>query len=476
MGAAKAFDFAQASMGEADKRENQIRVARACLFISRTTVRSVMQRELKQYGIPDIKLAESVQECCDDMKANPGSLLVIDWECGEQKVIKALRAAQGSLRVDTRPIYFIALDVSDRVVAIAGEYNVTQIHTGEISQSQIVKNLDELLNFSLVSEACHEAFRQVAELRKQGQWEASAAVLQPLCMNEPNNLRAAVEYGFSLCEAGKISEAESWLKDTARQFPGDLRTKHLLARCAMKSGRFAEAEGFLKEANLISPQNAERLVDLGRVLLGMDRVKEALGKFNEALKIDKDFQEAKVGKAQCDLLSGHLNEAMKLLGQIESPQELASIFNGAAILAIRHQHFKQGLSLYKTAITMLQKDQTVVARVFFNMGLGLVKWGKGETALAAFERATSLDPGLRKAKHNHSVLQAIVRRGGSLAAVGAQLQQLDALPVEPMKGKALPMPTPQLSDAAELGELKNRDADGLVEEVDDSYFQSLISG
>lgn len=469
MGAAKAFDFAQSSGSEAEKRANQLKVSRACLFISRTTVRSVMQRELKQYGIADIKLAESVQECCDDLKQNPESLLVIDWECGEQKVVKALRAAQGAYRVDTRPIYFIALDVSERVVAIAGEYNVTQIHTGEISQSQIVKNLDELFNFALTSEACHEAFRQVTDLRKQGQWEASAEVLQPLCVKEPGNLRAAVEYGFSLCEAGKLVEAERWLKDIAAQFPSDLRTKHLLARCAMKSGRFAEAETYLKEANLISPQHAERLVDLGRVLLGMDRVKEALGKFDEALKLDKDFQEAKVGKAQCDLLNGHLNEAMKLLGQIESPQELASIFNGAAILAIRHQHFKQGLSLYKTAITMLQKDQAVVARVFFNMGLGLVKWGKGETALAAFERATSLDPGLRKAKHNHAVLQAIVRRGGSLAAIGSQLQQLDSMPLDQTKLKH------QGNAAAEADELKNRDANGVVEEVDDSYFQSLIN-
>ncbi len=474
MGAAKAFDFAQASGLEGEKRHNRLSVARASLFISRTTVRSVMQRELKQYGILELKVAETLQECCDDLRQNPESMLVIDWECGEQKVVKALRTAQGPNRVDTRPIYFIALDVSERVVAVAGEYNVMQIHTGEISQAQIVKNLDELLNFTLVSEASHEAFRQAGEYRKNGDWEGSANCLKELCLSETDNLRAAVEYGYSLSEAGKLEEAERWLKDTAAQFPGDLRTKHLLARCAMKVGRFADAEAYLKQANLISPHNVERLVDLGRVLLNLDKVNDALGSFNNALKVDKDFQDAKVGKAQCDLLGGHLNEAMKLLGQMENPQEIAAIFNGAAILAIRHQHFKQGLSLYKTAIGMVNKDNAVVARVLFNMGLGLVKWGKGKTAIAAFERANSLDPKLRKAKHNLAVVQSILRRGGNLSAASAALQQLDGMPADVLASKSPPVLNKPNEQNTEL-KPKSKDSGGLVEEVDDSYFQSLVT-
>ena len=468
MGAAKVFDFPQSGKDQTvEARANQSTVARATVFISRVTVRSVMMRELKNYGIGELKFADSVEECAEDMQANPNSMLVIDWEFGEQKVTRALRAAQGTYRLDTRPIYFLALDVSDRVIAVAGEYNVAQIHTGEISQAQIIKNLDELLVFSLTTPLCQDTFRKVCALRKDGDWKASALMMHELCDAEPRNLRAAVEYGFDLCEAGRVDAAEKWLRDVCKRFPEDLRAKHLLARCAMKKGKFSEAKKLLKEASLISPHNVERLVDLGRVLLGLDQVDEALGQFTEALKLDSDFSEAKVGKAQCDLLRGHVNEAMKLLSQLETPQETASVFNSAAILAVRHQHYKQGFSLYKTACGFLRSDSHLLARVFFNMGVGLLKWGKIEAAIQAFQRAIVLDPSLTKAQHNIGILSGNAPRGEK--ASSHRIEEMESLDQD----YSVKSSSEEASMDGDSG--SDDEPEPSVEDVDDTYFQSLIA-
>lgn len=461
MGAARSYEFAPDEVIE-DLRAKQLKVERATVFVGRPTVRAVLMRELKSYGIPELKLVETVEECIEDLQNFPKSLLVVDWECGEQKVVKVLHAAQGAHKVDTRPIYFIALEVSERVISVASEYNVAQIHTGEITQDQIVKNLDELLVFSLRSPVCEEIFREVSAFRKHGDWDASTESLQVLCRAEPDNLRAAVEYGYSLCESGKVEAAEKCLKELAKKYPSDLRTKHLLARCAMKKGRFKVAQRLLQEASLISPHNVERLTDFGRVLLNLDQVDQALGKFNDALRQDKDCQDAQIGKAQCQLLQGHVNEAMKLFAQLQSAQELASVFNGAAILAIRHQHYKQGISLYKTACGYLRKDKQVLARVIFNMGVGLLKWGKIEIAQLAFEQASSLDPGLLKARHNLNVVIQKIQKGDlrPLESRHDEIEEIDDPIADLPKGE-----TP----VQEKGEGE------VSQEVDDSYFQSLIA-
>jgi len=466
MATARAFDFTGKELNAAPAKELAIQTA--TVFVSRTTVRSVVVREMKNYGVITVNAFETAADVIEDLRKNPESMLVVDWEQGEKTVTKVLRAAQGAFRVDTRPIYFMALDVAERVIAVANEYNVMQIHTGEISQAQIVKNLNELVKFVTLSPACRQTFRDIAAMRKKGDLASGEALLKKLCDDEPDNLRAAVEYGATLFDLGQYKDALLWMQKVHPASQGDLRALHLLARCLLKLGFFEKAQKLLDEAWLISPHNVDRLVDLGHILLNMDKKEEALGKFNEALKLDKDFKEAKVGKAQCAMLEGHLNEALKFLTQIDSPQELASIFNSAAIMAIRQGQYKQGLSLYKSAVTYISSDTQVMARVFFNMGVGLVKWGKAAQALSAFEHAAKLDANFAKASHNAAVLKAQKARGGALTGP-KRIQQLETLEQDGKELGALDFDVSHTPTEARPDDAAN------VDEIDDSCFQSLVS-
>jgi tetratricopeptide (TPR) repeat protein len=468
MGAAKAFDFAT-NKEQVPRGAKDLPIKGATLFVSRMTVRTVLVRELKSYGITLVNCCDSLLECCEDLVKNPENLLVVDWEQGEKAVIKVLRAAQGPYRIDTRPIYFIALDLAERVIAVANEFNVMQIHTGEISKAQIVKNLNELLHFSTMSSNCRQAFRKLASMRKSGDLDAAEQVLQDLCEAEPGNIRASLEMGATLIDLGRYQDAESWMTKLYATHRDDLRTQHLLARCLMKRGEFDKAQKILEEAWLISPHNVDRLVDMGNILINLNKTEAALGKFNEALKLDKDLLSAKVGKAQCILLQDKVNDAMKFLGQIDNPQELASIFNGAAIMAIRHEQHKQGLSLYKSAISFVSSDSRVLARVFFNMGLGFIKWGKLEPALMAFEQAARLDKEFAKAAHNVEALKGLKNKG-SQVSMPKRLQEMEGLSQEDEEFGNMDFGVQRTEKKLAPG------ADDEEEnELDDSFFESLVS-
>jgi hypothetical protein len=105
---------------------------------------------------------------------------------------------------------------------------------------------------------------------------------------------------------------------------------------------------------------------------------------------------------------------------------LASIFNSAAIIAMRQGQFIQGLGLYKSAVTYVSSESHVLARVFFNMGVGLMKWDKAVQALAAFEQAAALDVNFTKAIHNVEILKAQKTTGGPLTPA-RHIQELASL-------------------------------------------------
>lgn len=398
-------------MAAAEVLELDGAIREAVIFVSRLALRPIISRDLKAAGIETVQTVESTVDCISAILHRPHCLLVIDWEQGEEEVIKVLKAAQGEFGVDTRPIYLIAFQSSQRLISVAHEYNVAQIHSGEISKAQIEKNLKELTQFSLLSELCRETFAKVAKARKAGDNKTVLNLLSTLTKAEPDNMRAAVEYGYSLCEEGGLGAAIEHLVGVTNRFPFELRAKHLLARCYMKLGEWDKAQSYLEQAELIDPKNVDRLCDYGRALMNTDQIKKAMGKFNKALELDADCSEAKMGRIQCDLLLDHMNDALKMLNQMQGAQELASVFNGAAIIAIRKKNFKQGLSLYKTAVSYVSGDSSVLARVFFNMGLGLVKWGKIPLAVAAFEKASKLDPTFAKARHNAKLIEALNRKG-----------------------------------------------------------------
>lgn len=377
----------------------------AIIFLSRTSIRPLIRQELKSAGVSEVFTVETLDSCIEHLIAYPVALLVIDWEVGAENVNRTLKAAQGRFRVDTRPIMLIATEVSSALVAVGGEYQVSRIHTGEISRGAVQDHIDLLLEDEAVAAKLRIGLTQVAAARANCDFAAAEQILRQLVSEHPSNRRLVCELADNLIQTEQWNEALALLEKMGPAAAElDLRVEHLKARCLMKRGDFAGASSLLQLCKLINPYHADRLVDLGRALLHCDKIREALNNFDMALSLDRNHAGARSGAFQCRLLDGDVNDALALMRQMSGPRELASVFNNAAILAIRQGRFAQGLSLYRTAIGALGGDPTLQARLVFNLGIGFYKAMQPIEARECFDQAARIDPLFSNARHNSQVL------------------------------------------------------------------------
>lgn len=389
----------------------------AVIFVSRLNVRTLIQAELRNRGMTNVIACESLQTCLSALSDFPKAMLFLDSELDERELVQTMRSAQGRYRIDTRPIYLFPYIANEKILAYAVEYNISHLHAGELSKGQLEQNLNDMLRYGQRSDLQIETYDLVIKARRADRKEEVHTLLQALWSAEPDNIQAGDELGFAMCERDLWDEAEAHLVGIIAGFPFDTRAKHLLARCFMKKSDYPKARYYLEQASLLSPFNAERLCDLGQIFLDQYQVAEALGTFKEALLSDPDLHSAKIGKTTCELLLSEANDALKIMRQLQDPFDFASVFNGAAIASVRAGHFSQGIGLYKTAAGYLVEYPNLMSRVFFNMGLGLWKWGKAQLAVAAFLKAVELDSTNEKAKHNADRLAIKLRMNNKLAGI-----------------------------------------------------------
>ena len=80
--------------------------------------------------------------------------------------------------------------------------------------------------------------------------------------------------------------------------------------------------------------------------------------FEEILRLAPELKQAKKGQAKSQLLAGEINEGLNLIRSSLNPREIASVFNTAAIIAIRNGKYPEGLVIYKVAAKHLKATKT----------------------------------------------------------------------------------------------------------------------
>jgi tetratricopeptide (TPR) repeat protein len=167
----------------------------------------------------------------------------------------------------------------------------------------------------------------------------------------------------------------------------------------MKMGKFDEASNVLQKADFINPFHVDRLLHLGDAYLHIQKFDRAKGCFEKASDIAPDNEAGKKGVGKAMLLGGDdLNEALALIKQLSGAREMASVFNGAAILSMLHGKFGEGMKLYGIALKTISDDPSVLSKLAFNMGIGFRRKKQIPEASKCFQIALLLDADNNKAK------------------------------------------------------------------------------
>lgn len=405
-------------------------VVEAIIYVQSEQLRQTLRRTLRDVGVAETYVAGSRVETVAQLKEKPLALFILDWDAAPRDAAFLLYHAQDPHYGNSRPIVLICHHIGPQVVATAAEHYVARVFTEELTQSNIHKCLEAVWREEAARSPLRESLRQVGEARGRGDWHEAERALQDLHHQDPDNPRVLAEMAENLLQQDDWERAQTYVERIAEAKPPFLRALHILGRCYMKAGRFDAAHRVLAGAQLLNPHHVERLVHLGSCLLQLDRPQEAREAFVQALDLEKGHEPARVGQCQSLLLGDDINAALELLRGMASEREVASIFNTAAVIAIRHDRFAHGMHLYDVACGLIKTDKRVEGRVWFNKGIGFYRWQKLEEAREAFRQALRLDPGMQSAQHNLAVLErrqsvAVASSAGNLDTLGTLSERDD---------------------------------------------------
>ena len=420
----------------------------ALIYTQKTDIRGVLRDELRKIGIEADKIvtARDPGEIVSLINQKKEAILILDWDAGADVILDILDQNRAKGKIDSHPTFLLTSKMDENIVATATEYHVSKIHTGEISASQIKQSLREVYDSAKNASPIKRLMIQVAKFRTARQFDKVNEILEPIYEKAPGNPRIAVEFGENLLEQGELDRAEEVLTAAAELTPPYARAKHLLAKVYLKKGNPTKSVACLRGAQLISPYNVNRLLEMGNLFMDIDRPQDAKASFDEVLSIAPGSKDGSVGKGSAMLALGEVNEALSLIKEATSTRELASIFNTSAVLSIRKGNHEEAMNLYKTALGAVGKNKKVEARLWYNMGIGFVKWKKIQDSLDCFKKSNGLDASFEDAKHN---LELIERALGGKPSKPTSKKKPAAGSPTPARPKAQPAQKIQTAETLE---------------------------
>ncbi len=405
----------EASMAKSDKKlpSNNIEVI---LFIARSNVKTILRDEFKKFGITNFLIGDTAAQTSSHLAQHKNAPIIIDWENGQQDVVKILSQISRSGEITFRPVMLICINLSEVIVGTAAEYDVQRIHSGELTRQKISLHVESLLNDRLLPPGLKQGLQMAASSRQMGDWKQSLTTLRTLHDQYPENQRLTAELVENLIHLNNWADAAPIAKQLSDIEPGYPRALGLFGRVLMKQGRYPEAIEVFKRANILNPMNVDRLVNLAKSFLKIDKVTEARTQFDAALKLDDTSREASLGLGECALLDGDVNEALDFMRDVSSPRETASLFNSAAILSMRQGRYEIGKKLYQVAMRSVEEDAFLLSRLVYNLGIGYFRWQRDFDALECFEKAARLDPKYDDARANVAILAKKLKTSSKLVA------------------------------------------------------------
>ena len=353
---------------------------------------------LKAKGANNITVHARLDEAKEALTRFPRALLIADWDLGAAVVVPLLATNYSSKTGPLRPVLLAATHVSEALIAAAAEYSVSQIYADERSVKNLGPRLTALIMIEALSDDVKDGLAQAKEWNINGDSKRGLPLLLDLLKKHPQNLRLKAETADLLIQLGQPEEGLKLLSGMERAKPPYPRGVHLMGRALMRLGKFEEALKALETANLLNPHDTSRLVEIGLAYLQADNPQQAEVRFDAALSLDPDVREAKLGKSQCRLMEGDINEALEILREISGDVEKASIFNTCAVINIRQGRLQDALKLYAAALKAIPNALPVQARICFNIGLAYRRSGDKAHAKQAFEKSLALDPTFSKSK------------------------------------------------------------------------------
>jgi tetratricopeptide (TPR) repeat protein len=207
---------------------------------------------------------------------------------------------------------------------------------------------------------------------------------------------------WRLASAGALEEAEAFLRQAQRRYPGDFWINQGLGNLLTwrkqrgKQG-LEEAIGYYRAAVAIRPDNSGAHNDLGVALHEQGKLDEAVQAFGKAIALQPDLALPYSNLGNALRAQRKLDEAVQALRKaIALRPDLAEAHNNLGNALRAQRKLDEAVRALRKAIAL----QPEVAGVHQNLGLALHEQGKLDEAVQAFRKGIALQPDYAEAHYN----------------------------------------------------------------------------
>ena len=213
--------------------------------------------------------------------------------------------------------------------------------------------------------AVHEAINQAGELNNGEQYAESAAVLEKVLQNDPENPQARLLLASNYVELKRSDEAAVMLRKMLEEDPENIRALVSLASILQDEGKPEEVIALCKSALKVDERNTQALAMMGESLMDLQKYEEALPWLKKAVEIQPKLTQHQLNLAACEIGLKQYNDAERNLKTIlnEHPKFPLAHFH-LGLLYESEGNVTEAIHEYQNEIDM--NGNAFVAR--FNLG------------------------------------------------------------------------------------------------------------
>jgi tetratricopeptide (TPR) repeat protein len=349
--------------------------------------------------------------------------LIVFWDSMETKAQIILESLDEIDVISLRAKIIVNTNIKEDFSELWSELQISDYVIEQLTEKSLTRCFETIDRSTEEASEYWGCLQRASEKLIIGDIEKAVDYLTGYDQEDENFHQVLMHAAYVLLHAKKAIDAKGILEAHKENYEHCPRFLDLLGRCYLASRDFDKAASYFEKAFQQNGNHVTRRLNLAKSLLYAGQYHEALDAYC-AIQNPNVINLVLPGKVKSLLLLDKHDDALALLEEAEDQQQVASMLNVAAVMAINHGFQEKGLELFAMSVKILHDDWASLSKFGFNMGIAYFKQKDFENAGRCFGLAVALDPENSQAAENFSMLADLVsvdeipeKRGEALEAL-----------------------------------------------------------
>ncbi len=370
----------------ATKTGSDLSKCSVCIVDDDKTSLPILRACLKELGVTEVVECDDGDKGWEKIRTGNFSIVIMEWNLAKTSGIALFNRIRRSERTALTPVFVITSNLNKQDFALLSEFPCSVFAGKPVSRPEFDNQVKAVMEEFDSYRTNLELIENLLDSIKYDP-VASEKIMDKLWGKLPNPVPVAIMAAKLMRENSLLDLAERVLRNCLERSHKMIPIVTELGKVLHLQGKLQEATRVLHHAQSFSPRSVDRLMLLGEIHLQQTEPEKAREYFASIMEIDPRDKKARLGEMTATNLAEHISgsgRSDKLTGSF------ASMLNILAINLVRNKRHADGIKQYEAAMSFASND-SIAAKVAFNIGMGFLRWSKPEKAMTWFLKAASVD-------------------------------------------------------------------------------------